>query len=462
MAIAGALAAAVSAVLTGREAMRHGIGGGATEGSLVEKIGGARWNPFAQAIGRGQVPGIPGVQFGKDQFAAEEAAKERTEQMEAERAAYEALTKAANESLQARFEADRKIAALDEAAAERAVATAQRRESVIAKAQDRAAEDAARTANERARRQFERDRAAGTMSAAEQERRGMELAEAERRAAEAAQNRQAIRPLESQQGEAIARQDRAGRVVAGLTGQRERAEAQWMAARESRNAGAVDEALTSMAAIDQSLAQSIEKQAAATQSRLEAERAIGAERLRAADQAIKRTEDEIALRKSMIEWERDQYRSAEERFGLLDQREQRKILALKRRQQAGEEMSIRELQILAPFSEADKEKLSAAARENARAMGFEQTHRAESEERVRRTRRVVDDLEVRLKDQRDVRVTVEQKTDLIVDQITALINEEMLRFEKIMTKGIQAGVKKVQEQAYTNAGVKAAVQGTGR
>ena len=290
----------------------------------------------------------------------------------------------------------------------------------------------------------------------------MELAEAERRAAEAAQNRQAIRPLESQQGEAIARQDRAGRVVAGLTGQRERAEAQWMAARESRNAGAVDEALTSMAAIDQSLAQSIEKQAAATQSRLEAERAIGAERLRAADQAIKRTEDEIALRKSMIEWERDQYRSAEERFGLLDQREQRKILALKRRQQAGEEMSIRELQILAPFSEADKEKLSAAARENARAMGFEQTHRAESEERVSRTRRVVDDLEVRLKDRRDVRVTVEQNTDLIVDQITALINEEMLRFEKIMTKGIQAGVKKVQEQAYTNAGAKAAIQGTGR
>ena len=333
---------------------------------------------------------------------------------------------------------------------------------MVAKAQDRAAEDAARTANERARRQFEREKAAGGMSAAEQERRGMELAERERRAAEAAQNRQAIRPLESQQGEAIARQKRTGRVVAGLTGQKERAELAEVEAIARHDRVAADEARALQAQINQSLAQSIQQRTAAGRTWLEAEKAIGAERLRVADQAIKRTEDEIALRKSMLEREQDAYRSAEERFGLLDQREQRKILALKRRQQAGEEMSIRELQILAPFSEADKEKLSAAARENARAMGFEQTHRAESEERVSRTRRVVDDLEVRLKDRRDVRVTVEQKTDLIVDQITALINEEMLRFEKIMTKGIQAGVEKSQEQIAQSVRVKAAVQGTGR
>ena len=44
---AGAGAAVTSAVLTGREAYKYGIGGGATPGSAVETYGTSSWNPFA-------------------------------------------------------------------------------------------------------------------------------------------------------------------------------------------------------------------------------------------------------------------------------------------------------------------------------------------------------------------------------------------------------------------------------
>lgn len=48
-ALAGVLFAAVSAVNTFREALTFGIGGGAKEGGMVEKIGTSSWNPFARA-----------------------------------------------------------------------------------------------------------------------------------------------------------------------------------------------------------------------------------------------------------------------------------------------------------------------------------------------------------------------------------------------------------------------------
>lgn len=75
---------------------------------------------------------------------------------------------------------------------------------------------------------------------------------------------------------------------------------------------------------------------------------------RAADESIRRTEHEINMRKSMIEWERDQYRSLEVRFGLLPEVKQGYILNLKRRADNGEELAMYDMATLAQYGTAEE------------------------------------------------------------------------------------------------------------
>lgn len=62
--------ATTSAILTAREAWKYALGGGASTGSLVEQVGGSKWNPFAWMV-------APGSMYRRG------AAEARTAEMEA-------------------------------------------------------------------------------------------------------------------------------------------------------------------------------------------------------------------------------------------------------------------------------------------------------------------------------------------------------------------------------------------
>jgi len=80
-AVAGGAAGTAAMWLTGREAMKYGIGGGATPGSLVDNVGGSHWNPFyyAHADWEGGGRGGSGPSPYRQLLASEEKLKQRIE-----------------------------------------------------------------------------------------------------------------------------------------------------------------------------------------------------------------------------------------------------------------------------------------------------------------------------------------------------------------------------------------------
>ena len=102
----------------------------------------------------------------------------------------------------------------------------------------------------------------------------------------------------------------------------------------------------SLQQVDQSDAESTQRLAADVQERLEAKRAT--------DERIRRTQEEIDIRKSMIKWLQDSLRTDEERFGLLSDQQQQVILGLKDRFDAGEDVGLEGRLWLAQFGTAEE------------------------------------------------------------------------------------------------------------
>ena len=99
------------------------------------------------------------------------------------------------------------------------------------------------------------------------------------------------------------------------------------------------------------------------------------------------------------------------------------------------------------------------ARQRARSAGFGEAFGREEAERIRRMKKEVGGLEVRLKDERAVRVTVEQDTEAIVERINEVLDRVMARNREIMTQMIQEHRTEQEENAARNATGRAIQQG---
>lgn len=193
-------------------------------------------------------------------------------------------------------------------------------------------------------------------------------------------------------------------------------------------AQAVDELNAAMAAMHDRLATNL-------QERLEGEKAISAERLRAADEAISKTQDELTMRQEFIKAERERLMSAQERFGQMTPEQQQRLIGLKRRADAGEELSMPDMQELERGigTRGVSEMAGAAYRTNALRHGWAEIAEPE-ERRLALDETVAQQLEVKLKDQRELRVTMERDDDKLAEKLAARIRDERDKRDEILIK----------------------------
>ena len=386
------------------------------------------------------------------EFAAEDKSKKAADKAEKNRELGKDMKARHVEYEENRGEENRTIRAVAKRRSDQSVADMARRRRVAAVAGDRAIASRTRRAQEADRKRFEADVAGGGMSAFDKQRRGMQLTERERRAEADVRDRQAIRPLQEQRAIAKGGQRFATQSVLSLASQREQTEARLETAQGSRGHVGVPRIGAELKAIKQASAEANEQLATATRSRLDAERAIATIRIRAADESIRRTQDEIAMRKSAIERERDQYRTAEERFGLLSEGEQNQVLSLKKRFDQGQDVGVGGMKQLAQYGTIDEqEALGKYARDRTARTGFkaefgkEEPGRIMQEQaRIKQMQKEMAGMEVKVDVGRDYRVKLETNIDATVERLSAVINAAVTRQENLINKKVAAGVAQLQ------------------
>lgn len=428
---------------------------------MATNIGGARdktagrmarsgWLEPDTALGWAATSNIPamfGAEKGTDLRRRALESKKETEKREQGRTQAQEMAERASALETERAEADRVLRSKRAIEADRAAREQARRSEVLAGASDRAAQEQIEMGLREDRRKCEERVATGDMSALERGTGALQLAERQKRAEAEERNRQAIRPLESERAIATASQDQAQQSVLELTRQREQAEARLERERQAGGGVPAIQAQTALDEITKSLAAATEQSAIATDKRLQTERAISAERIRGADEAMKRTQDEIDVRKSMIEAERDAYRTAEERFGLLPEAQQQQILSLKDRFDAKEDIGVKGMQLLAQYGTVnEQEALGAYARKRPKGTRFEKTFGQEEPQRIAAEQRKIAPLEVKVQANRDYRVQLEVNTDEVVDRLTATIAGLWRKQELLIDSKVAAGVEAVQRQ----------------
>jgi hypothetical protein len=167
------------------------------------------------------------------------------------------------------------------------------------------------------------------------------------------------------------------------------------------------------------VAEAEERVLASTKERLSVEQRIAQERLTAADQAIAKAEQEVSKREQLIEATRKSLLSAEERFGQLDTAEQQRLKDLMRRAQTGGNLSVEEYQALQGVGTEESRRIASDAfRRRASAAGFGDVFGKEEREDIARAEREKATFEATIRDQRELKVTIERDDRDLANRIT--------------------------------------------
>ena len=464
-------AGAVGTVAAGAAA----VTGVVAAGAMIGNVGGARdktaqkmqesgWVDPDSMLGWGlqsNLPALWGGEKGTDLRKGALEKKERTDAAEKRLAMQRERSAAAEERVRADAEKSRALRAIDSARGDRAAVSSARQGGVTARRTDRAFDRQNQTALDAARKRFESAVAGGDMSQFDRQNRAIGLAARERQTQAAARDRDALRPLNEQRALAMDKQERAGSAVVGLMSQREQAEGRLATATDKDDIVAKNTARAEIAAINQDIAEASERSATAVQGLLDTERAISAEKIRAADESIRRTQDEISLRKSMIEQEQDALRTAEVRFGLLSEGQQQQILNLKDRFDQGQDVGVGGMKLLAQYGTVDEqEELEKYGRDRTAQTGFGARFAQEEPGRKEKRQQEIAGFELRLKDDREFKVTVEQDTDTIVDRLVDTINKELTRRGEIIQQQVEERYNERDEAAAQAASRRASAVGS--
>ena len=185
------------------------------------------------------------------------------------------------------------------------------------------------------------------------------------------------------------------------------------------------------------VADRVRDETAATQKRLDLEKQVADVRKRAADEAIAKANQEIDARRSAIRVEQDRLKSAEQRFGQQSPLEQRRLIDIMGRAQAGKAVSNEEMQALSGVGTRSTSEITEGYfGKRAWAAGFGKFGKGEREE----TTRLLEErrqLEVKVKDQRALKVTVEADIEKTVSQVTDEVNRLLAERDRAMEARIR-------------------------
>lgn len=190
-------------------------------------------------------------------------------------------------------------------------------------------------------------------------------------------------------------------------------------------AGEVAELEERLQSAREAAAEAGQREIAAAQERLQVEQEITAEKIRAADESIARTEQEISLREQWIENERQRLMSAEERFGQLTTAEQQQVIGIAQRAEAGDKnLTVEEMQKLQRVGTREAKQLASDFfRQRAEAGGFSERFGGKERANIEEWAGEKSQLEVRLKDQREFKVSLERDDAKLADQLASQVED---------------------------------------
>lgn len=202
--------------------------------------------------------------------------------------------------------------------------------------------------------------------------------------------------------------------------------------------------------------------AAANENRIRQEEQIAGIRQAVAEQAIQSTQEEIALRESLIEKDRQRLMSAAERIASMTKAEQEQYGQLIQKARGGGELSAEEFRKLGTVSTEETEKLRREYAERNSAdfiqrfgIGDIERRRMADNEKLRQ------DLEVTLKDQRKLSVDVQIDSEKIVrevsDEAAKIIDAQMGRAIEEIKRNLEGSLGNAARQRNEAAQARAAV-----
>ncbi|MCL4191289.1 MAG: hypothetical protein KJZ87_06055 [Thermoguttaceae bacterium] len=202
--------------------------------------------------------------------------------------------------------------------------------------------------------------------------------------------------------------------------------------------------------------------ASANEQRIQQEERIAGIRQASAEAAIQSTQEEIALRESLIEKDRQRLMSAAERIASMTKAEQEQYGQLIQKARGGGELSAEEFRKLGTVSTEETEKLRRDYAEKMSAGFFQQFGVGDIERRrMQDNEKLQQELRVRLEDQRKLSVDVQIDSERIVREVSEeaskIIDAQMGRAIDEIKKNLEGSLGGMTRQRNEAAQARAAV-----
>jgi len=190
-----------------------------------------------------------------------------------------------------------------------------------------------------------------------------------------------------------------------------------------------------------------ERMIGANQERLAQEERIRDVRLQSADESIAKTQEEIAMRQSLIDREKQRLMSAQERIAGMNEGEKAQYAELIQRARAGGELTSEEFRQLKTVGLEETDRLSREYAEKMSRGFLQQTGMGKEEaDRISRLEKEKKAMEVTLKDQRDLRVNIERDDNALVQRIAEQIQKQMEERDRKLEQTLAQELEKAKNQ----------------
>lgn len=180
---------------------------------------------------------------------------------------------------------------------------------------------------------------------------------------------------------------------------------------------------------------------------LQLQKEIGQEKLNAARQSLDASQKELQITQQALQADQDRLLSAKERFGQLSEIEQQRLIGIKSRADAGEELTREERALLRGVGTEDATNI---ARQGdlaaADAAGFDATFGQVERDRIAANEQLQSQLEAQVQVQQDVIVKIEQDTDAVVNQVKDQLQALQQELYPVVEQIIQAEVAAAREE----------------
>lgn len=178
------------------------------------------------------------------------------------------------------------------------------------------------------------------------------------------------------------------------------------------------------------------------QERLAAEERIRDVRISAADEAIGKTREEISLREGLIEKERQRLMSAQERIASMSEGEKSEYKRVLDKARSGQDLTAEEFRQIGNVNTEETERLRREYADRMSKAFMDSTGLGKDEQqRIDRLRKEQEALQVRLKDDREMRVNIERDDGAMAQRISDEIVRQMGDRDRRLIEAIERNVE---------------------